>query len=154
MSSFIVEDSTINRIVNFCYWEHDSILKHEIERQLKNIGIDLHKDTEDEEIDKTLRKFGEELLKLNVMAFYVRYKHIDKIKEEIKEAIKNYVFEDTPLKDRQQIQVLKSLECFLYQCSEGEIDKEPLYKTLEEIKNILTSHIINKLPEYEKAIWG
>jgi hypothetical protein len=34
MSSFIVENKTINRIVNFCFWENDNILKYEIKREL------------------------------------------------------------------------------------------------------------------------
>lgn len=142
--------------MNFCFWENESILQHEIRRELKNIGIDIERSfSSDEDLNKTLRAFGEELLKLNIIAFYDRYNHIDEIKKEIKEAISEYAYEDTPFYDRQRIQVLKSIECFLYQCAEGEIpEKSSLYKALENIAGHIKSNIINKIPEYEKAIWG
>ena len=156
MSSFIVEDKTINRIVSFCFWENDSILKHEIQRELKNIGVDLWELYEsDKQTDDLMRCFGEELLKLNICAFYCRYSHIEDIKKEIKEAIKENKFEDLPYIERNRFQVLKSIECFLYQCAEGEIpEHSPLYKALENIANSLKSHLIDKIPEYQKAIWA
>ena len=52
------------------------------------------------------------------------------------------------------IQVLKSLQCFLYQCTEGTIPKRKLYKTLRDIERVLINDIISKLPEYDKAEWG
>jgi hypothetical protein len=155
MSSFIVENKTINRIVSFCFWEHDSILKYEIRRNLKEVNIDLEQSFKDDaELDKYLKCFGEELLKLNLLAFYDRYKHIKDIQKEIKEAIKEYEFEDLPLKDRSILQVLKSIQCLLYQCSEGNIPEQPLFKVLEKITEHLKSHIINEIPEYNQAVWG
>lgn len=154
MSSFIVENKTINRIVNFCFWEHDSILKYEIQRELKKIGFDLWSLSNDYETDRILKSFGEELLKLNLLAFYDRYNHREDIIKNIKEAIQDYIYEDIALKDRTHIQVLKSIECFLYQCCEGEIPESNLYKALEKIAENLKSHIINQIPEYEKAVWG
>ena len=156
MSSFIVDDKTINRIVSFCYWENDSILKHEVHAELKKIGVDLEQDfKDDKELENYLKAFCGELLKLNVIAFYNRYEHIESIKKEITEAVKSFVYEDLPIAERNHFQVLKSIECFLYQCAEGEIpEKSTLYKALERIAEHLKSHIINKLPEYERAVWG
>lgn len=155
MSSFIVENKTINRIVNFCFWEHDDVLKYEIQRELKEININLWNLHEtDKETDKVLKAFGEELLKLNLMAFYDRYKHIKEIEQEIKEAIKEYKYEDTPLKDRNKFQVLKSIHCFLYQCSEGNIPESNLFKVIQKIGEHIQSNIINNIPEYEKAVWN
>ena len=155
MSSFIVEDKTINRIVSFCFWEQDSILKHEIERELKNLNIDLWGFASDKDTDRIMRKLGEELLKLNVCAYYCRYAHIEDIKKELKEAIKNYKWEDLGSSRGNHFQILKSIECFLYQCAEAEIpEQSPLYQALERISEHLKSHLISEIPEYTKAIWG
>ena len=156
MSSFIVENKTINRIVNFCFWEHDGYLKHEIERELKEIGIILHGFNDDKDTDNALKKFGEELLKLNITAFYVRYEKSQfDVKKEIEEALIGYKYEDTPLKDRGIFQVLKSIKCFLYQCSEGDIpEKSNLYKCLRNIEGNIEKHIIGEIPEFNNAEWG
>jgi hypothetical protein len=154
MSCFIVENKTINRIINFCFWEHDNILKSEIRRELKKIGVDLWGKWDDSETDKLLKEFGEELLKLNLMAYYSRYGHLEEVKKDIKETVEGYKFEEIELKDRQYLQVLKSLHCFLYQCSEGDIPETPLFKCIEKISQLLAENIINKLPDYEKAAWG
>ena len=52
-----------------------------------------------------------------------------------------------------KIQLLKSLNCFIYQCSEGSVIKTGLYKKLLEVKSDLQDLIIRDLPEYEKAVW-
>jgi hypothetical protein len=51
--------------------------------------------------------------------------------------------------------VLKSLRCWLYQCSEGQVVKEPLYRFFNDVvEPYLMSKIICALPEYEQAHWG
>lgn len=158
MSSFIVEDKTINRIVSFCFWTHEDSLKYYIQRELKKVDIDLWSVQSDKETNKILKEFGKALLRLNLMAFYDRYKDSDnisdEIKQEIKTSMKEYKYFDVPLKEREKIQVLKSIECFLYQCSEGNIPEEPLFKALEQIKENIKDYIINEIPEYNQAIWG
>ena len=53
------------------------------------------------------------------------------------------------------VRILKSLRCWLYQCSEGDIpETSELYKTMKEISNVIASEIIDDLPEYDKAPWG
>ena len=53
-------------------------------------------------------------------------------------------------------QIIKSINCFLYQCSEGEIsrDTRPIYRLLEDLSYKLCYHIISRTPEYDKAVWG
>jgi len=48
---------------------------------------------------------------------------------------------------------LKSLQCLIYQCSEGSVVKTGLYKKLIEVKNDLQDLIISDMPEYKKAVW-
>ena len=52
-----------------------------------------------------------------------------------------------------KIQLLKSLQCLIYQCSEGSVVETGLYKKLVEVKNDLMDLIIRDLPEYENAVW-
>jgi len=50
-------------------------------------------------------------------------------------------------------ELLKALDCLLYQCSEGDVPKEALYKQLEACRNKLRAEIVHGLPEYDKAPW-
>ena len=52
-----------------------------------------------------------------------------------------------------KVQLLKSLQCLIYQCSEGSVVKTGLYKKLIEVKNDLMDLIVRDLPEYENAVW-
>mgnify|MGYP000560194475 FL=1 len=52
-----------------------------------------------------------------------------------------------------KVQLLKSLQCLIYQCSEGSVVKTGLYKKLIEVKNDLQDLIISDMPEYKKAVW-
>ena len=59
-----------------------------------------------------------------------------------------------PLAAISETQMFKSLQCFLYQCAEGDVDEKPLYKTLSAIKGLLAPFINEDSPEYEAAQWG
>ena len=50
-------------------------------------------------------------------------------------------------------QFLKSLQCYLYQCCEGNVPDCDLYKELTNLKHTLQSYIISQMPEYDKAEW-
>ena len=51
-------------------------------------------------------------------------------------------------------QILKTFECFLYQCNEGAAAKSELYQALVQAKNHYMHYLVNKLPEYAAAVWG
>lgn len=53
-----------------------------------------------------------------------------------------------------EVQFFKTLQCFLYQCCEGDVDEKPLYKTLADIEALLAPCINQESPEYEAAEWG
>ena len=59
-----------------------------------------------------------------------------------------------PLEALSEVQFFKSLQCFLYQCTEGDVDEKPLYKTLSVIQNLLSPFINRDSPEYDAAVWG
>jgi hypothetical protein len=53
------------------------------------------------------------------------------------------------------MQVLKSLQCWLYQCCEGDVPETELYGLFDtDIQMDLMGKIIGILPEYQNAVWG
>ena len=57
--------------------------------------------------------------------------------------------------EEDRIQVLKSIQCWLYQCTESEeIEKTPLYRFWTEIVPVIAVEIVSDLPAYGKAKWG
>ena len=51
-------------------------------------------------------------------------------------------------------QVLKSIHCLLYQCSEGDVDTRDLFKQLERWGFNIARSIVMDMPEYERSNWG
>ena len=58
-----------------------------------------------------------------------------------------------PLEAFSEVQLFKSLQCFLYQCAEGDVDEKPLYKTLDAIRGLLAPFINQDSAEYDAAEW-
>ena len=52
------------------------------------------------------------------------------------------------------VQGYKSLLCYLYQCTEGDVPERPLYKALDAASDRLAHGIVTYSKEYEKAEWG
>lgn len=89
------------------------------------------------------------LRRLNVKAFGERYHDKDiSIPEEMP------IGEWVNTVDRNPWQMLKTFECFLYQCTEGSIVNTELYKELCHAKNDYMKYLIGKLPDYSEAVWG
>ena len=66
-----------------------------------------------------------------------------------------YVFESRPtILAKQKHQLLKTINCVLYQCAEGNDPDEPLFKLLESARDGLSRDIAEGSEEYEKARWG
>jgi hypothetical protein len=55
---------------------------------------------------------------------------------------------------RGNVQGYKSLQCYLYQCTEGDVPERPLYKTLDRCSDLLAHGIVRQLDMYERAEWG
>ena len=51
-------------------------------------------------------------------------------------------------------QFAKSLRCFLYQCTEGDVPERESFKALDVFSNELFECIVHKLPAYDEAKWG
>ena len=139
MSAYIVDDKTINRIVNRLVHEVISYpFSDALKDRLSELGYDLSTDASTE-------KLAKDMFALNVSAVRQRYGKVDHVLTFAYSRI-----DLTPL-----IQTLKSLNCWLYQCCEGDVPKSDLYKFFDDVfQTYLLKRIVYDLPELEKAEWA
>ena len=52
------------------------------------------------------------------------------------------------------IQAIKTLACYLYQCSEGEVPEQRLFQQLTEWRNALCYHLVTQSDEWQQASWA
>lgn len=90
-----------------------------------------------------IKALGNELLALNAAAVAQRY---DEPVE-----IHDYRFEWPTCN---KYQALKSLDCLIYQCSEGDVPERPLYKVLKDCQHGLMYEIVASSSEYQAAKWN
>ena len=90
-----------------------------------------------------IRKLGVDMMALNVRAVNDRYRQNEPPSIE--------PIQPVPCSF---IQSLNSLQCWLYQCTEGDCDETPLYKRMRALSDEWAQIIVHRLPEYEKARWG
>lgn len=50
-------------------------------------------------------------------------------------------------------QLLKSCECYVYQCGEGKVLNSPVYKAMQKLSANITNFIVHNLPAYKEAEW-
>ena len=140
MSAFMVADETINRVVYWLYWE---VTKYQwLRDKLEQVsGID----TTSYGWSETL---GKAMFALNIAGVNDRYK------DRGAKSFRPLDYRYTPVHGS-PVQVLKSLQCWLYQCMEGDVVKQPLYQFFHDtVERHLMSSIISDLPEYQAAEWG
>ena len=140
MSAYMVADETINRVV---YWPYFEVTRYQRLRDKleKASGIVTTTYAWSEEL-------GKAMFALNIAGVNDRYgdREAGKFRE------LNYRY--TPAHGS-PIQVLKSLQCWLYQCAEGDVVTQPFYKFFQDVvEPHLMISIIADLPEYQAAEWG
>jgi hypothetical protein len=134
MSSFVVDDKTINSIACFMFTDKDSQRRAE---KLSALGIATRP-----------QDLGEEMYKLNLAAVEDRYG------EYSAGQMCNLDYKYRKVANGGKIQVLKNLRCWLYQCSEGDVPNTVLYKFMDEYSGELALDIVCKTPEWDAANWG
>jgi hypothetical protein len=96
-----------------------------------------------------VERLGHAMFQLNINAVDARYGNGEA--EKFRKL--DYRYQETvpvPL-----MQVLKSLQCWLYQCCEGDVPETELYGLFDtDIQMDLMGKIIGILPEYQNAVWG
>ena len=136
MSAFLVEEKTLNRILSYLDEElrRSAWLRSKFEADL---GVNFAGDWR--------TALGQKMWDLNQLALGYRYG--DPHQELL------YHFLSVPCTD---IQAYKSLQCWLYQCCEGDIPEvSKLYKFFDTVVlQHLANSIITTTPEYDQAEWG
>lgn len=51
------------------------------------------------------------------------------------------------------VQMLRSVQCLIYQCSEGNVPERELFRQLETVADLLKDRIVSDLPAYKAAKW-
>jgi len=137
MSAFLVEDKTIHKIltqvgseIQKSYWFKDKFVK-EMSLDFGNPDWQTH--------------LGQNMCDLNQLSLWYRYGD--------KKIALTYRFQPVPCTP---VQAFKSLQCWLYQCTEGEI---PYTAKLYRFFNMVVAaqwaeSIVKRTPEYDQAEWG
>ncbi len=140
MSTFIVADNTINYVVNWLRREEDRL--YLFTGKLQKLGFNPSN-------AGWAERLGYAMFLLNIKAVDARYGKgaAEKFRKF------DYRFEHTEAVSF--VQVLKSLQCWLYQCSEGAVPETKMYQFFDrDVRLYLMDAIITKLPEYQEAVWG
>jgi hypothetical protein len=139
MSAFMVADTTINRIVSFLELK----LLHDwpfLAEKFRRAGFEVHS-------EKFCSELGRAMFQLNVRGVNARYGEGEA--QEFRNLDYRYKPEFVDV-----MQVYKSLNCWLYQCMEGDVPKDPFYKLMREVEATVAEFIVSRLPEYDCAEWG
>lgn len=142
MSSFIVNDQTLNEIVSCLRMRMHKMNWSGISRLISEAGYDITKD------DSEWQRLGEDMFWTNCIAVDERYGKGQA--KDFRELNYEYKF----LLDTDQIQAYKSLRCWLYQCCEGEAETSPLYELMNKIESRVATAIVSDMPRFENARWG
>ena len=141
MSAFMVEDTTINRVVTWLTREvHRNHFAIE-ELLAREYGIDLESAGWGE-------KLAQAMFQLNCDGVNARYGKGEA------ETFRSLNFRYQPEACQSLVQVLKSLQCWQYQCSEGDVPETKLYQFFEAVEHHVALKIVMSLPEHDKAKWG
>ena len=99
-----------------------------------------------------LTKLGRNLYKMNRKAILARYGRCSDGTEEIM----TFEINSIPIEysHLDLIQIIKSMRCFLYQCSEGNVWESKLFKQVDFASGEIAQGIVATLPEYGKARWN
>ena len=141
MSAFVVDTTCMDRVVR---------------------GFDLLSGRPDLRSDLFRTHTGRELFNLNIEAVRQRYGSADDMLEDGWQ-VDNYQYsEPPPVPDcPPEVDSLKAMHCLIYQCSEGNVPEQPLYRTLVETSQMLEQRVLDQrkvedvhdLPEYQRAEW-
>jgi hypothetical protein len=145
MSAYIVDDVTINRIVSgLNYAAHYGGWNSPLPKPSEELAFD----------DAAI--MGHVLRKMNEESVYQRYPddNPDELPGPVDENGKNPPYKYDPIVPPSPIQLFKSLQCYLYQCDEGDTDKCKLYQALDQYLNEIAYHVMTNSKEYEAAAWA
>jgi len=137
MSSFVVEDKTIAKVLCYVWQQTQSGGRpRRAGRALVEAGHAL--------TPPALRILGQQMLTLNRRATDTRYSEDN--------PVDRFEFRPTFVKP---VAAYKALRCWLYQCAEGEVVDHPLYRLFSDrVAPAIAQDIVEDSPEYDAAPWG
>lgn len=132
MSSFVLDHQTFDNIAvsiaNLSYMNQYGIINEEFGKDLTSVQT---------------KKIAEALYYLNAQGYHSRYG----------EGFSGYKFSNGKILS--PIQLIKSIQCLLYQASEeGPMENNYWYTKLQRVLIGLMKKFIMALPEYDAADWG
>ena len=141
MSAYIVEDKTINRIVDWLW--RDSVGSRKAATYALN-GYDF-------DVDGTAERLANDMFNLNVAGVNARYGpgEAEKFRPLDFQFSTSIQWGDSAIANA--CRALKVLHCWQYQCSEGDVPETSLFKMFEEIDLAISHWVIGTMPEYESA---
>lgn len=155
MSAFMMSNETLSMLTDLIYRYHAS--------GGEDFGVWFPTELMIELGDKAKYKelIFKTLAELNIQSLTERYDNADDMFNEVDYVTGCDIWEPETY-DREygiqmikpwHYQVLKSLDCYLYQSCEGKCYELPLYKALEKLRDKWGSYIAHNHPDYELADW-
>lgn len=155
MSAFVVSNDTINRILY-------ALQLREVQRSLRWRGVSvwpsyttgegsdevLHAADQEYPESGSIVTLGRSMLALNVEAVNARYGERG---VKITPPHNGYMYRDSPCS---LVEGYKALQCWLYQCSEGNVPETPLFKLMDSVSNDIAHLIVAELSDYKQAAWA
>lgn len=139
MSAFVVENTVISRVVTLIATARD--LDDIRSMVLAETGLDLS-------TQEGRQELGEAMLRLNCQGVDARYGKGES--QSFRDDLE-YTFR---LEQSTILQAYKSLQCWHYQCCEGDIPESSLlYATMGRVADMLAHEIVRHMPAYNKAAW-
>ncbi len=142
MSAFMVEDKTINRVVTWLGNEVKKSEGYDLKEKLEELNYNLTSDEWEEILAK-------DMFQLNTDGVNARYGNGEA------EKFRPLDFQYQSEYSFTTVQILKSLQCWLYQCTEGNLPKTELYQFFDNVvETYLLKKIVYALPQYDSAEWA
>ena len=139
MSSYKVDDSTINGILSFFrFCNNYSGARYDVITSMVKWQL------VESRLCGDFCGLGQQMSEMNDAALAARYGDTEP----------EWVYEHDYAAPPTPIQAYKSLKCFLYQCNEGGVPDMVLYQALSSVAATLAEGIVQGMAEYDKANWG
>ena len=137
MSAFLVSMRSINQMVAAISWLLTSDEHSWTAERFAQAGFDTTQ-------ANWQARLARAMFSLNQEALHQRYGD---------PATERFVYE--PVDDLPDLcQTLKSVQCWLYQCTEGDVPDRKLYRFFDTVVRVwLLDIIVSRLPEYAEAEW-
>lgn len=123
MSAFVCTHETINRVVN-------ARIEYGSPRHISVAPIDAD-------------EWGQRMHEMNCRAVSQRYSE---------PAVPEFQFSHR-MQPYSRYEMLKAIDCLIYQCSEGTVPDEPDYAELRQLQSYWRAEIIRHIPQYDQAEW-